>query len=114
MIPLTGAVKIYYCRTLINLHRSFDGLPGAVEEYLKKDPRSGHLFVFFNRTCRMVKILYWDGDGYAIWSKRLVQGMFNVPRSADGKIILEARELQAILSGIKPKRYYKRFSLKKS
>ena len=66
MIPLTGAVKIYYCRTPINLHRSFDGLPGAVEEYLKQDPKSGHLFVFFNRTCRMVKILYWDGDGYAI------------------------------------------------
>lgn len=93
MIPLTGAVKIYYCRTPINLHR---------------------LFVFFNRTCRMVKILYWEGDGYAIWSKRLVQGMFNVPRSVEGKILLEARELQAILSGIKPKRYYKRFSLKKS
>jgi len=43
-----------------------------------------------------------------------VQGMFNIPRSAEGKILLEARELQAILSGIKPKRYYKRFSLKKS
>ena len=85
MIPLTGAVKIYYCRTPINLHRSFDGLPGAVEEYLKQDPKSGHLFVFFNRTCRMVKILYWEGDGYAIWSKRLVQGMFNVPRSAEAK-----------------------------
>ena len=63
------------------IFQSFDGLPGAVEEYLKQDPKSGHLFVFFNRTCRMVKILYWEGDGYAIWSKRLVQGMFNVPRS---------------------------------
>ena len=42
MIPLTGAVKIYYCRTPINLHRSFDGLPGAVEENMKQDPnRSG-------------------------------------------------------------------------
>ena len=90
MLPLSGAVKIYYCRTPINLHKSF---------------------VFFNRTLKMVKILYWDTDGYAIWSKRLERGQFNIPKSADGKIELEARELYAILSGIKPKRYYKRFSL---
>lgn len=111
MLPLSGAVKIYYCRTPINLHKSFDGLPGVVRQYLDADPLSGHLFVFFNRTLKMVKILYWDTDGYAIWSKRLERGRFNIPKSADGKIELEARELYAILSGIKPKRYYKRFSL---
>jgi len=111
MLPLSGAVKIYYCRTPINLHKSFDGLPGAVRQYLDVDPLSGHLFVFFNRTFRMVKILYWDRDGYAIWSKRLERGQFNIPPSADGKIELEQRELYAILSGIKPQRYYKRFFL---
>jgi transposase len=111
MLPLSAAVKIYYCRTPINLHKSFDGLPGAVRRYLETDPAGGHLFVFFNRTFKMVKILYWDSDGYVIWSKRLEQGRFNIPKSADGKITLDARELHAILSGIKPKRYYKRFSL---
>lgn len=111
MLPLSGAMKIYYCRTPINLHKSFDGLPGAVRQYLDADPLSGHLFVFFNRTFKMVKILYWDTDGYAIWSKRLERGRFNIPKSADGKIELDTRELYAILSGIKPKRYYKRFSL---
>jgi len=113
MISITGATKIYYCRTPINMHKSFDGLPGAVKQYLDQDPSSGHLFVFFNRTGKMVKILYWDHDGYAIWSKRLVFGMFNIPKSVEGKIILDYRELCAILTGIKPKRYYKRFSSKK-
>lgn len=111
MLPLSSAVRIYYCRTPINLHKSFDGLPGMVQQYFAADPTSGHLFVFFNRTFKMVKVLYWDSDGYAIWSKRLVQGRFNIQKSADGKITLDARELHAILSGIKPKRYYKRFSL---
>ncbi len=46
MLPLSAAVKIYYCRTPINLHKSFDGLPGAVRQYLEADPASGHLFVF--------------------------------------------------------------------
>ena len=111
MLPLSGAVKIYYCKNPINLHKSFDGLAGAVRQYFEADPLSGHLFVFFNRSFKMVKILYWDRDGYAIWSKRLEQGHFNIPTSADGKVELESRELYAILSGIKPKRYYKRFSL---
>lgn len=111
MLPLSGAVKIYYCRTPVNLRKSFDGLAGAVHQYLLGDPLSGHLFVFFNRTFNLVKILYWDRDGYAVWSKRLAQGRFNIPQSADGKIELDSRELYAVLSGIKPKRYYKRFSL---
>jgi len=111
MLPISGATRIYYCRTPINLHKSFDGLPGAVQHYLHADPLSGHLFIFFNRTFKMVKILYWDRDGYAIWSKRLEQGRFNIPKSAGEKIELDHRELYAILSGIKPKRYYKRFSL---
>jgi len=96
------------------LHKSFDGLPGAVRQYLAADPLSGHLFVFFNRTFRMVKVLYWDTDGFAIWSKRLERGRFNVPPLADGKIELDQRELAAILSGIKPQCYYKRFSYGKS
>jgi transposase len=68
------------------LHKSFDGLAGAVQQYLQADPFYGHLFVFFNRTFRLVIILYWDHDSYAIWSKRLAQGHFNIPQSADGKI----------------------------
>lgn len=114
MLQIGSGVKIYYCRTPINLHRSFDGLPGAVQQYLQADPMSGHLFLFFNRTFKMMKILWWDGDGYAIWSKRLVRGMFHLPKDEDGKITLDIRELHAILDGVKTMRYYRRFSLKKS
>ena len=113
MFSISGRLKIYYCRSPINLHRSFDGLPGAVQQYLHEDPLSGHLFVFFNRRFTMVKILCWDGDGYSIWSKRLVRGTFHLPHDDEGKITLNIRELQAILYGIKPQMYYERFSLKK-
>jgi transposase len=113
MFSVSGNPRIYYCPTPVNLRKSFDGLAGAVQEYIRQDPASGHLFVFFSRNRKLVKILSWEGDGYSIWSKRLEQGHFNNLRSAEGKIELEARELYAILSGIKPKRYYKRFSLKK-
>lgn len=86
MLPISGAVKIYCCRTPINLHKSFDGLPGMVQQHFAADPTTGHLFVFFNRTFKMVKILYWDGDGYA--SKRSV---ITMPTVREERIDLSGR-----------------------
>ena len=49
MFGIGGSVRLYYCSTPINLRKSFDGLAGAVEEYIKQDPESGHVFAFFSR-----------------------------------------------------------------
>ncbi|TWU39288.1 IS66 family insertion sequence element accessory protein TnpB [Novipirellula artificiosorum] len=48
------------------------------------DPLSGQLFLFINRRCDKMKILYWDGDGLAIWYRRLEQGTFQFPKIAEG------------------------------
>lgn len=114
MLSISATTKIYLCQQPVNLRKSFDGLPGAVQQFIQEDPLSGHLFVFVNKTRKLIKVLYWDCDGYAIWSKRLSMGLFNIPQSNNRKIELNYREFQAILCGIKPKRYYKRFELKKS
>ena len=78
-----------------------------MEEYIKQDPESGHVFAFFSRNKKLVKLLQWEDGGFVIWMKRLEQGGFHIPQSADGRIELTSRELAAILSGIKPQRYYK-------
>ena len=67
MFGFSGAIKFYYCPTPISMRKSFDGLAGAVEEYIQQEPESGHAFVFFGRSRKMVKILQWQGDG--IWSR---------------------------------------------
>ena len=107
MFGIGGSVRIYYCPTPINLRKSFEGLAGAVEEYIKQDPESGHVFAFFSRNKKLVKLLQWEDGGFVIWMKRLEQGGFHIPQSADGRLELTSRELAAILSGIKPQRYYK-------
>ena len=53
MFGIGGSVRI---PTPINLRKSFDGLAGAVEEYIKQDPESGHVFAFFSRNKKLVKI----------------------------------------------------------
>ena len=47
MFGFSGAIKFYYCPTPISMRKSFDGLAGAVEEYIQQDSESGHAFVFF-------------------------------------------------------------------
>ena len=51
------------------MRKSFDGLAGAVEEYIKQDPESGHVFAFFSRNKKLVKLLQWEDGGFVIWKK---------------------------------------------
>ena len=62
MFGFGGSVKIYYCPTPVNMRKSFDGLAGAVEEYIKQDPESGHVFAFFSRNKKLVKVYARKGD----------------------------------------------------
>lgn len=92
---------------------SFTGLISRTKQIIKEDPLSGYLFVFLNRRRDYTKVLYWDQDGYCIWSKKLQAGTFEVP--ADGKIEIDAKKLMLILEGISLKtiKKRKRFFLKR-
>ncbi|MDY0044168.1 MAG: IS66 family insertion sequence element accessory protein TnpB [Syntrophales bacterium] len=111
MFGLTAAAHIYLYRGPCDMRKSFDSLCGIVRAELDADPLSGSLFVFVNRRRNMVKLLYWDRDGYAIWSKRLEQGSFVLPsrQSCDGHI--ERRDLAMLLEGIVPKKVGKRYKI---
>jgi len=73
-----------------------------VREVFGHDPLSGHLFVFFSMRCDRVRIVYWDRNGFAMWTKRLERGRFRPTFSADGKLgpsAMEAAELALIVEG---------------
>ena len=75
----------------------------VVEQGLGLDPRSGHMFVVFNRRGDQVKILFWDRHGYCLFSKRLEKGRFQPPWERDvtsATVEMEGAELQLILEGI--------------
>jgi transposase len=65
------------------------------------DPLSGMLFVFFTKRADIVRVLYWDRDGYVLTTKRLEKSHFRVPwRSETGHVIIEAAELLLVLEGL--------------
>ena len=78
MLSLAPEVDIYFCVVPADMRRSFDGLIRMAEEHLARDPLRGGLYVFINKRRDRVKLLYFDGDGPAIWYKRLEVGSFQV------------------------------------
>ena len=102
MIHLPASVRVYLCLTPCDMRKSFDSLQTLVREHLELDVFTGHLFVFASRHRDRLKILYWDRDGLAGWSKRLEEGTYAMRFSDSGEVRREitAQELGALLSGI--------------
>jgi len=101
MISLASGSRIFVYTEPTDMRKSFNGLSGLVKQHFEIDLFSGHLFVFFNRRRDFVKILMWDKDGLALWSKRLESGTFeNFMRQVDGNVEIDSAELMMMLRGI--------------
>ncbi len=101
MIQATPQMRILIAIEPADFRNGIDGLARLARERLESDPFSGCVFVFRNRRGTAVKILVYDGQGFWLCQKRLSEGRFRFwPRSgADGGRVLEAHELQVLLSG---------------
>ena len=85
MIGLSHDVQIWLCAGFTDLRKGFDGLAAIAQHVLHQDPYSGHLFVFRGKRGDRVKILWWDGQGYCLFYKRLSKVALSGPRQNKGK-----------------------------
>jgi len=103
MLSLPPTVRVFVATAPCDLRKQFDGIAVLVEQGLHHDPRSGHLFVVFNRRGDQVRILFWDRHGYCLFAKRLERGRFRLPwdcPATGAAVEMEAAELALILEGI--------------
>jgi transposase len=102
MLSIPGRVKIFLAVEPTDMRQGFDRLAARVSQTLQADPLSGHLFVFRNRRADRLKLLYWDGDGYAVWYKRLESGTFRFPTALRGQasLIISAADWAMLLDGV--------------
>lgn len=82
------------------MRKGFNGLSALAEKVLSEDPFSGHLFVFRGRRGDLLKVVWWDGQGACLFSKRLEKGKFVWPAAKDGKINVTPAQLSMLLEGI--------------
>lgn len=105
MLNFPANVRIYLCTTPTDMRKSFDGLHALAKQVFEVDPLSGHLFLFVNRRRDRVKLLWWDGDGLALFYKRLEMGTYELPEPSDEAegVEIDATALALLLSGVELK-----------
>ncbi len=91
------------------MRKSFDGLCGLVISVVQRQPTSGEVFVFLNRSRTHIKLLHWEHGGFVLYYKRLEQGTFGTPALKKGELswsdlILLVEGVQ-IVKSIQKKRY---------
>ena len=100
MIELGTGTRIWIAAGVTEMRRGFDGLSAKVQTVLNEQPFSGHVFVFRGRRGDIVKLLWWDGDGLCLFSKRLERGRFIWPKAESGTVSLSRAQLSMLLEGI--------------
>ena len=103
MIVPGPATRVFLAAGATDMRKGYDGLAALVKSQLEADPLSGHLFVFANRTRTRLKVLYFDGTGLWLMTKRLEEGTFAWPKLEEigsAKLALRAEAFTMLTDGI--------------
>jgi|ERR1700677_2219749 transposase len=103
MLSFAGSLRVLVALEPCDMRKNFNGLYALATERLGEDPRRGTIFVFSNRRHTRIKILYWDGTGLWVMTKRLEEGTFSWPKSAESnafKLRLNPEALAMLTDGV--------------
>jgi transposase len=101
MLALSDAFRYFLYAQPCDMRKSFYSLAALVREELHCDPLSGDIFIFLSRRRTHIKLLRWEGDGFALYSKRLESGTYELPAASnDLPYLITHKELLLILQGI--------------
>lgn len=100
MIPVPSNTKVWLAAGVTDMRKGFASLAAQAEGVLSQDPFSGHLFVFRGRRGDLIKVIWWDGQGACLFSKRLERGRFVWPSPKAGAVAVTPAQLSMLLEGI--------------
>ena len=100
MIPVPASTRVWLAAGVTDMRKGFNGLAALAQDVLKQDPFSGHLFVFRGRRGDLLKVIWFDGQGACLFSKRLEKGRFVWPSATTGKVTLTPAQLSMLLEAI--------------
>lgn len=82
------------------MRKAINGLLGVVNQSMKLNPGDEAIFLFCGRSRRVIKMLYWDGNGFCLWQKRLEGGSFAWPDNEEQAMELSSEQLRWLLTGV--------------
>ena len=99
-MPHEPDVRVWLATGYTDMRRGFPGLSLQVQEVLRRDPMSGHLFCFRGKRGDLLKVIWHDGQAANLYVRRLERGRFLWPSPADGAVTISTAQLSYLLSGI--------------
>jgi transposase len=93
-------VRVLLATKPVDFRKGMDGLAALVQEQLRTDPYSGVIYLFRAKRADRVKLLFWDGTGTVMVSKRLREGKFRWPKIEDGVMRLTPGQFGALIEGL--------------
>jgi transposase len=102
MLHLNLSTRYYWYSGIADMRKGFDALCGIVQQHMQSNVLQGGVYIFVNRKRNQIKLLTWEGDGLAIYYKRLEKGVYELPEitSDNASAVIDALQLQLILQGI--------------
>jgi len=103
MLSFTGGLRVFLCVEPADMRKGFEGLHALVGEKLCEDVRGGALFAFTNKRRTRLKVLYFDGTGLWLLTKRLEKGTFAWPQPGEPgatKLALRPEAFAMLTDGI--------------
>jgi transposase len=102
MIVVPSNVRVHLALGAADMRKGLCGLSMLVQNVLCRDPFSGLMFVFRGKSANYIKVLYWDGTGLCLFSKRLERGRFTWPTApeAGATVTLSPAQLSMLIEGI--------------
>ena len=100
MLSRSPATRVFLALAPIDGRKGFNGLTALIQETLQQEPTSGFLYVFINQARHRLKVLFWDGSGLILLTKRLERGTFAAPVGQGQSQCLRPEELTLLLHGI--------------
>ncbi len=102
MLSFSLRTKIFMATDPIDMRRGFDSLAAWVEQNLGRKVLDGDVFLFLGKRRDRLKIMWWEGDGYSLFYKRLELGTFEMPKhdGASKEITIDSTTLSLLLRGI--------------
>jgi transposase len=102
MLQLNCYTTYYWYNGAADMRKGFDALCGMVQQHMHSNVLQGGVYIFVNRKRNQIKLLTWEGDGLAIYYKRLEKGVYELPSITPDSTCatIDMLQLQLILQGI--------------
>jgi transposase len=100
MLTDISRMRVFLKLGVTDMRKSINTLGPLVEGTMNLPPMAENLYVFCNRRKDIIKILYWDRNGFCLWQKRLEEDVFRWPTTQQEVLEIDRTELEWLLRGL--------------